>query len=303
MKRIMNRIKSNNKATLAQIVVISLCSVMMILAIVGLWVQRSSVDTIYGNAWKKYQGVSKVSTDLNRVHGDLYRSQNNMALNQNVQEMTDATAQQAALLAEDAELVQKILKMDLRPDERKAYQDIQENLLEYQRSVIKAIKLASMGTGTAYLASADDRIKILNQLLTEQSSLNARNASESADTSEWTFYTFLGLFVLLLAAGLLFAFFLRNVIRDFIYVPLKKANGVIRDLAGPGRAHAVDWESKDEVGALVSSVNMLCAKMSGVVSSDAAGSQFGKAKKGAEKDLDSLVISSKDAIDKLRKIS
>lgn len=305
MGKVMERLKAANKGVLTQIMILSLVSVIVITAVWGLLDQMLSVDSVYQDGLRKYQSSAKILADIQKVHGDLYRMQNSAALNQNTQEVSEFSEQQSPILMEDVELVQKLLKSDLNSEDKKVLLAVQENLLEYQRSALKVLKLAALGTGIAYLAAADERMKNLNQLLSGQMKLSETIASKKVDSSKRSFYIFLVVLILMLAGGVYLSFFLKNSIRNRIYVPVGKVRDALKDIAERNRAQRIDWESEDEIGLLVESANALCAKASGAdaVMSDHGPGQFGKSKKSSDKDLDSLVVSSKDAIQKLREIS
>lgn len=304
MGRVMDRLKTANKGVLAQIMILSLVSVTVVVAAWGLSDQLLSINSVYRDGLIKYQSSAKILADIQKVHGDLYRIQSNEALNQNTQEPAEFSEQQTPILTADIELVQKLLQSDLRPEDKKNLLAVQENLLEYQRSALKVLKLAALGTGIAYMAAADERMKNLNRLLSEQMKRSEKTVTGIVAASKRNFYIFLAVLILLTVVGVLMSFYVKISIRNHIYTPIGKVREALKAFCETNRAQRIDWESEGEIGKLVESANALCAKAAGVdaVISDGQG-RFGKTSKSSDKDLDSLVVSSKDAIQKLSEIS
>ena len=109
----------------------------------------------------------KLSADLSRVHANVYRIQSMTALGQDKQEIANLSEQQLATITADIALVKSTLDSSLTPEEKRYYQPIMDNLLEYQTMSSRVIKLASVGTGAVYMASADEKFQTLDKGLTQ----------------------------------------------------------------------------------------------------------------------------------------
>ena len=117
----------------------------------------------------------KLSIDISRVHADLYRVQNMTSLGQDKQEIANLSELQLATIAADIALVKSALDSSLATEERKYYQTIMDNLVEYQNMISRVIKLAPVGTGAVYSRAADEKYQTLTQLLTQLSNYYKSN--------------------------------------------------------------------------------------------------------------------------------
>ncbi len=136
----------------------------------------------------------------------------------------------------------------------------------------------------------------------------------------------LALLVLLLLSVLLIPALVKSMMGKHVVEPLQETSGVLRDYAGGKFAKTLTWEADDAIGELVQSVNAMRIKMS--ASGSPATSTAPSAKKEAAPsaapapkqsqadesskslsdmikktpDQETLVLSSKKAIDKLQDI-
>ncbi len=262
MKRLFSNLLSGSKALQIQAIVLALFVVLILATLCGLLIQKGAADDIYNRGLRGIQSSGQLLTDLSRVHGNLYRIQAGVSLSQDTQEVSDISEQQATIMASDVELVKRMLASGLLPKEKQLYEQIQENLLEYQRVTLKSIKLAPLGTGVAYLAAADEKLQIMNQLLTELLTFQSKYGKEAYEANNRNFYIILAFLFILFAAAVVLSFVIKNYMTHDALSPIQ----------APVEEHPTS--------------------LSGMVGK---GSE-------QKKEADRLITSSKDAMDKLRGI-
>lgn len=313
MENLLHDLKSEQKALLKQITLISLA--LIVLTIGSLWMEKFAIDTIFDKGFKGFQLSAKFSTDLSRVHANVYRIQSMTALGQDKQEIANLSAQQLATMNDDIALVKKTLDSSLTTEEKKYYQAIMDNLVEYQKMSSRVIKLASVGTGAVYLASADEKFQALNQILSELTKYESNAADEEYSSFNRNYYIIIVVLLLLCVSAI---FLISSRIKKYIntiLIPIQETAGILREVAEGKYPKNIEWEADDEIGELVQAVNAVRVKIgtgavvdkrkAEVPTEASPKSLSGMVRKTSEhtKEADQLVTSTKDAIDKLRDIS
>jgi methyl-accepting chemotaxis protein len=315
MEYLLHDLKAEQKQLLQKITLLSLA--LIIATIGGLWVEKFAIDTIYDKGFKGFQVSAKLSADLSRVHANVYRIQSMTALGQDKQEIANLSAEQLAIMNDDITLVKNTLGSSLTTEERKYYQAIMENLGVYQTMSSRVIKLATVGTGAVYMASADEKFQALNQTLSALTKYESNVAEEKYSSFSRNYYIIV-LVMLLIFAGSIYL--ISSLIKKYIYnilTPVTETSAILREIAEGKHPKNIEWESDDEIGELVQAVNAVRVKIgTGAVAGQAPKvvapvmeerrkSLSGLVRKPSEhtKEADQLVTSSKDAIDKLRDIS
>jgi hypothetical protein len=141
MENLLHDLKSEQQALLKKITLLSLA--MILATIGGLWIEKYAIDTIYDKGFSGFQLSAKLSADLSRVHANVYRIQSMTALGQDKQEIANLSEQQLATMNADVALVKNTLGSSLTTEEKKYYQAIMDNLVEYQKMSSRVIKLES----------------------------------------------------------------------------------------------------------------------------------------------------------------
>jgi methyl-accepting chemotaxis protein len=307
MENLRNDLKSGQKALLKRITLLSLA--LFIATIGGLWIEKFSTDNIFDKGFSGFQLSAKFSTDLSRVHANLYKIQSMTSLGQDKQEIANLSEQQLAIMNADIALVKKTLGTSLTTEEKKYYQAIMDNLVEYQKMSSRVIKLASVGTGAVYLASADEKFQALNQILSELTKYESNVAEKEYSSFNRNYYIVFVVLLLLFAGAI---FLISSMIKKYInnmLIPIQETAGILREVAEGKHPKNIEWEADDEIGELVQAVNAVRVKIGtgavAVPTEKSSKSLSGLVRKTSEhiKGADQLVTSTKDAIDKLRDIS
>jgi hypothetical protein len=311
MENLHHDLKSEQKGLLKKIILLSL--VMVLATIGGLWMEKFAVDNVFLGSF----GLSsKLSTDLSTVHANVYRIQTMTTSGQDKQEIANLSGQQSNTINEDIKLVKNSLDSAQTAEEKKYYQEILDNLTEYQKMSSRVMKLASVGTGAVYMASADEKFQTLNRILTELTKYKSIGMDKEYSTFNRNFYIVVVVLLLLFAGVIFLISSLTKKYVSNIFIPVRETAGILREVAEGKYPKNIEWEADDEIGELVQAVNAVRVK----VGTSAAVSQApkvevpteaspkslsGMVRKPSEhtKEADQLVTSTKDAIDKLRDIS
>jgi len=319
-----NNLNSGQKALSMQLLVLAI--VIIFVAFVGLFVQKYSSSN---SGFKDYQRSTKLSKDVNSVHANLFKIKGMVAASQDKQEITKLSDQQVAIIDESVNLVKKALDSSISVEQKKYYQAIMDNLIEYQKSALQVIRLAPMGTGNAYLSSANEKLDAINQLLAQLLDYES-NLVEKGSTSLTFYIVIIALIILLVLCVILIPSFVKKMIAGNVVEPLQETSSVLREFAVGKYNKSLTWDADDAIGELVQSVNSLRSKMSSTGGStqkapapeaapahkapttetapaaadkkDTSLSDMIKKTSDHMKDGDKLVTSSKKAIDKLQDI-
>lgn len=313
-----NNLMSGQKALSMQMLILAI--VIILIAFIGLLIQKSSTNNIFNSGFKDYQRSAKLLKDVNSVHANLYKIKGMVASSQDKQEIAKVSDQQVAVITEDINLVKKALESDISAEQKKYYQALMDNLVEYQKSSLQVIRLAPMGTGAAYLSSANEKMEAITQLLSQLLDLESNVGEKGYSSANLTFYIVsIVLLILLVLSVVLIPSFIKKMITSSVTEPLQETSGVLREFASGKYNKSLAWDADDAIGELVYSVNSLRSKMSpaaGTVqktpvpeappapADEKSKSLSDMIKKAPEqtKDVDKLVTSSRKAIDKLQDI-
>ena len=296
---------------------LTLAAVVILIAVIGFFIQKNDSST---RGFRDYQRSTKLLKDVYSVHTNLYRIQSMVATSQDKQEIARISDQQAAVINEDVNLVKKALDSDLSVEQKKYYQGIMANLVEYQKSVLRVIKLAPVNAATPYMSASNERMEAITQLLAQLLDYESRAGEGGYGSSNLVSYGFIVLLLILLALSVwLVPAFVKKTIDSSVVEPLQETSGVLHEFAGGKYGKPLTWDADDAIGELVQSVNALRSKLSSTPkvpvpeavpapaptpADDKNKSLSNMIKKAPEqaKDEEQLVMSSKKAIDKLQDI-
>jgi len=322
-----NDLKSGQKKLSMQMLMV--IAIIILVAAVGLVSMKFSSGGGSGSGSKSGQVSVKILKDVFFIQTNLYKIQSMVASNQDKKEIEKISDQQTALINEDINQVKKVLDSDISSEQKKFFQGIMGNLTEYQKSAVRFMKLAPAGTGTAYLSAANEKMEAVSGLLMELSALEGKPGEVVSGSSGVVFPAILvALALLMLISVFMIPVFIKNMINNHVVDPIQEAASVLRDFSAGKFSKQLSWEADDAIGELVQTVNVLRTKMNAPVVSaptpaPAAKTQLPEAEPAAKSapkpradessktlsgmvkkapDHESLVLSSKKAIDKLQDI-
>lgn len=298
-----------------------LIAVVVLIALAGLFLQKLTAG---GNAFGDYQKSVKLYNDINAVHANLYKIKNMVATGQSRQEITKASDQQIASLNKSVSQIKQVIEGNAGVEQKKYYKAITENLIEYQKSAAQVMRLAPMGSDTAYFTIANERIDNINQLFNQLLEFEGKLAAKEGGSSPLSYFFAILLIAMLVVGVIVTPSLTKKMMESSVIVPLQETSGVLREYAAGKYGRQVNWSADDAIGELASAVNALRTKIS---SSPAPKATTGKpqAPKLADKATETpddkakslsdmirkspdarsaehLVTSSKKALDKLQEI-
>ncbi|MHB8136797.1 MAG: MCP four helix bundle domain-containing protein [Smithellaceae bacterium] len=310
-----NDLKSGQKALSMQILILAF--VIILIACIGLFIQKSSTST-FNKGFKDYQRSTKLLKDINSVNANIYKIKNMVASGQDKQEITKVSDQQIQTMAEDVNLIKKALASDLSDEQKKYYQAVSDNMVEFQQSTLQVIRLAPAGTGAAYVSVSNEKMEAITLLLTQLLDYESNVGESAFSSSNLVFYVAIVLLVILfVACVVLIPSFIKKMVTGSVIEPLEETSGVLREFASGKYSRSLAWDADDTIGELVQSVNALRSKMSAAPAQKTATpepvtapadekskSLSDMVKKAPEQTKDGVkpASSSKKAIDKLQDI-
>jgi len=319
-----NNLNAGQKALSTKL--LGLVVVIVLIALIGLFIQKFTAS---GSGFNDYQRSVKLSQNVNAVHANLFKIKSMVAASQDKQEIAKVSDQQIATLNESIDLAKKALESNISPEQKKFYQAIADNLAEYQQSASQVIRLAPVGSGSAYLSSANEKMDAINQLFTQLLDFESNLAGKGSGSL--IFYIIIVVLIaLLIVCVIVIPSSIKQMMASNVIEPLQETSGVLREFASGKYNRSLTWDADDAIGELVQSVNTLRSKMSSSPPAQKAAPEAAPAAKAAApepavaaaatddktrslsdmikkttdktQDGEKLVTSSKKAIDKLQDI-
>jgi HAMP domain-containing protein len=258
-----NNLKSGQKALTLRVLILAV--VIILIAFIGLFIQKSSISSTFNSGFKDYQRSAKLLKDVNAVHANIYKIKSMVAASQDKQEIAKVSEQQIAQIAEDVSLVKKALDSNIGGEQKKFYQAILDNLTEYEKSAVQVIRLAPMGTGTAYLSSANERMEAITQLLGQLLAFESNAGEKGYSAANTTFYVATVLLIIMLVLCIvLIPSFIKKMMTASVIEPLEETSTALREFAAGKFSRSLAWEEDDAIGELVQSVNSLRSRMTSI---------------------------------------
>lgn len=271
MKKFFNNLKLAKKMLLSPLIVFIFLIILAGGTFSSFWILKSSIDDIYNNRFKGQQNSSKVAQDISNINGTIYKIFNMINWMQDPQEIAALSKKITSDMAEDAALIKNIMESpSLRTDEKRLYQAVLVNLLEYQQAALKLLELAmSDSTSSFQTVSAgmltDKRYAALNKSLSELLSYENKLGKDTYDSSVTGFNVTLTAFVVVFAVSVILSFVVTIAITRLILNPIRETIDVLGRLAEGDLTQNIQSSSKDEIGELIQSVNTVSSKMNGAV--------------------------------------
>ena len=235
MKRFFNNLKLANKMLIAPIVVL----IFLILLAGGIYIslsmQKSALNDIYNNRFKQYQNSAKILNDITGVQGNLSRILNWIKVNYDANAVKKAIGEQKALLAEDVDLIKKLLNSGaLTEDEKKIFKVAQDNLVEYQKGVLGVLDTAAIDVNTAIQLMSmtdgkhEELTSLLKKLLTFEDQLSQKRYDDAITSLNLTIM----IFIIVVAVAVVLSFLISFLITRIVLQPINKTINVLSRTGG-----------------------------------------------------------------------
>jgi len=268
MKKFFNNLKLSKKMLIAPVLVMLFLTALAYGAFYGMSQQKAAIEDIFNNRFVAFQNSAKILQDAAIVHANLYKVLNWSSTNYDAQKIDALAKEQTQTIINDIEFIKKLMASGtLSAEERKLYQAVLDNILEYQKPATGVIDIGSADINGAvmFMSVADERFQILSKSLQDLIVLETRLSKEKYDFSMSTFNTMLKIFLAVFAIAVVLSLLTSISITRLIVRPINQAISVLRKVAEGDLTQRIEMNSKDEIGDLVNSVNTMREKMGDAV--------------------------------------
>jgi len=262
MKEYLRNLKLSKKILCAPLIIIFFLIVLSGVAYRGISDQRGTLG--------EYQRSSKIINDMTTAHAHGYRLLNWIGAEFDKQKIEDLKKEQMLLISENIKALQAGLndgRMD--PDKRRIFQACLDGIGAYQKGMADVLDMASVELRAAIvlMRGADDKFQVLSKGLHELLAFEDRQSGQK-------YRQILGVFLIVLVVAVVFSLLASILMTRLIAKPIRETMNVIKQVAEGDLTKDVSSISKDEIGQLAQSVNMMRQNVSTVVGESLATSQL-----------------------------
>jgi methyl-accepting chemotaxis protein len=230
----------------------------------GMTSQKAAMDDIYNNRFQGYQNSSEISRTIANVHANLYKVVSWAGANYEAAKVDALGKEQKAALEKSIAFVQTLQKSgQITPDEKKLYDATLAQLKAYQEPALGLLDIAAADVNSAalFMTVTDEKYQALNKSLSDLMALENRLSKESYEGSISDSNRLLSVFAVVLAVVILLAVAVNLVMARLISKPVKESVEVIKKVAEGDLTQDIQVQSRDEIGELAESVNLMRKKM------------------------------------------
>ncbi|MGB9697824.1 MAG: methyl-accepting chemotaxis protein [Thermodesulfobacteriota bacterium] len=242
----------------------------------GLISQKEAMEDVFQNRFKNYQISAALVNDLATMHSNLYKLISWANANYEEKKIQSLGKEQINMLEKAARGVSEVQsKNELAREEKVLLGTIGTQLAEYKKVALSAIDLATsdLNMATMYMGNADDKYQVLYKTLQELLALENKLSQESYISSMASYSTAVRMFFIIMGISLIISIGISLLTARKITHPLHQAMKVIHQIAEGDLTRELKVESRDEVGELAKSVEMMRLKMSEAVGQSVSMSQ------------------------------
>jgi methyl-accepting chemotaxis protein len=172
----------------------------------GLTSQRQALRDIYNNRFKNYQTSASLTKDLTSVHMSTYRLLSWEAARFERAKIDALAKEQLAILDRSVGIIKRnVTSPSALPEEKKIYEAVLPNILEYQKAIQSAIDLSSsdLNFATMYMATADEKFQVLEKVMNQLLDLERTISENTFEHSMMTFSRVIAIMAILLTVALI----------------------------------------------------------------------------------------------------
>jgi len=242
----------------------------------GLSTQKEAMEDVFQNRFKKYQLSTSLANDLINIHANLYKVISWANANYEEKKIQQLGQEQISRLEHTAKTVKQAQSNnDLTPEEKTLYEALGAQLAEYQKVALSAIDLATsdLNMATMYMGNADDKYQVLAKTLQNLLNLESKLSQESYLSSMASYSAVVRMFLIIMGISIVVSIVISLLTAQRIIRPLHQTMKVVHQIAEGDLTQEVKVDSKDEVGELAKSVEMMRLKMSEAVGQSVSMSQ------------------------------
>jgi len=276
MKRFFQNQKLSKKLLFAPLVIIVFLILLGWVSYLNLSNQRSAIESIFDERFKAYQTGATIVKDITNVHANLYKVISWTDAKYDEKKIELLGKEQIATLERTMDRIKKALQLNwLTQEEKTLYQAIMGDFTVYKNSCYSAIDLASsdLNMATMFMGTADEKFQKLNGSLHNLLDLENKLSQERYDSSLRSFSVALKIFIIAMGIVIGLSVLISLLIARLVTSPVSKTMEVIQRIAEGDLTQEIELTSRDEIGQLAQSVNMMRMKMGETVGQSVVMSQ------------------------------
>ena len=263
MKKLIGNLKLSRKLLVAPTLVMMFLVAIGLTALLGMQSLKSAIGDIFNNRFKTYQEATKISETFADVHGNLYMLITWARANYESSRLDTLGKAQIATADEMVTSLKKMAELTSDENTKKRYQAAVEQATDYRKAAFTVVDFASveLNTATVSMATADDKFNILGTTL---AGIKAREQELSREAYEGALSTYTRattLFLIMFAAAAGLSIVVTLFVNSLIVGPVKSTTAVINQLARGDLTKDVPVETKDEIGEMAESFNVMLANL------------------------------------------
>ena len=275
MKRFIMNLKMAKKLMLSSAVSLLFMLILGIVAYGGLQTQKSSLINIYDVRFKTYQVCANEFTEISQAYAGLYQliSWTNAKFDE---KKIAALAQeiQKSLKESTANLTKIMNAKGTTASEKKLLQETLTKLNEFNKNTNDLIDMlqADLNTATMFMSTADDIYQDLHKNFDTLLALEKSLSSSQYGTAMSSFNSTNLIVLIVMIVALILSFGISMILQSIILAPVRETVDVIESVADGDFTKRINIDTKDEIGRMAGSFNLLVDKLNGILREVASNS-------------------------------
>ena len=276
MKSFLANLKISYKMFMGPLLVILFLIFLGFISYLGLSSQKVTVEDIFVHRFKSYQTTAGILKDMANTHANLYKVISWANAKYDEKKIDALGKEQMAVITQAIEVMEKRIKsMDPSREETKRYQTSLAHILEYKDAAFSAVDLSGsdLNMATMYMSTTDQKYQVLYKSLQDLLALEDKLSKEKYDFSSKSFDTVIKTLIIALAVAVGISLLTNICMTRLMTSPIRAMMGVIQRIADGDLTQEISQSSKDEIGELAHSVNVMRLKMNEAVGQSLVTSQ------------------------------
>ena len=277
MQRILGNLKMFYKMMVSPLVVIVFLILLTLLSFSEFSKQRDSTHDIFNNRFGNYQDGAGVVIDLTKVHVNFYKIISWANANYDQKKIEGFTKEQLTVLDKTVGFMTGIIgSKKINDKEKEHYKQALAEAVKYNQAVRQVIDMVSAGdasTAAILMGQADDSFQILSKSLQDLMELEKKLSKGKYDESVAGIESVIKQFIAVAIVAIIVSLLMNILLGRFIVSPLHETVAVIGKIAEGDLTQEVTVTSRDEIGQLAQSVNLMREKMGEAVGQSVVTSQ------------------------------
>ncbi len=277
--KILNRMlnmRLKEKLLLFPVIAVVFFAIFMIISNMGIRAQKGAISDIYNNRFSLNQNVSTMMNETLEVYANTYKLISMATAKSQGATINSVGKEQLDKISRIAERVDNILQKNkfLTNEENKLFEQTKTALSDYKKEIQNVIDIASGDVNTAimYMATADDKYKVLNQAMRDLIELENRLSSEKYDYSTKSSNRVMWISLGIGIVGAILLFITSIFISRLILRPINITKSTISEISNGNLTKRLENISSDEIGKMSEDINRFVDVLRAAIMEVARGS-------------------------------